>query len=67
LSPEEKLPENHPAYGKTMQNGQPTAYVCRGNICSSPVTSAVTLSQSLQMPAPKQGAVQAASAPKRTR
>jgi hypothetical protein len=50
-----------------MQNGQPTAYICRGNICSSPVTSAVTLSQALQMPNTNQGAVQAAIAPRRGR
>jgi uncharacterized protein YyaL (SSP411 family) len=65
IEPNEELPEHHPAHGKTMQNGQPTAYICRGTLCSSPVTNAITLSQTLQMPSQQQGAVQAAAAPKR--
>ena len=65
VPPDEQLPSNHPAHGKTMHNGQPTAYVCRGTVCSSPVTNAITLSQALQMPSQEQGAVQAATAPKR--
>ncbi|MCC6981894.1 MAG: thioredoxin domain-containing protein, partial [Bauldia sp.] len=28
------LPEHHPAFGKTMQNGRATAYVCHGETCS---------------------------------
>ncbi len=44
------LPEGHPAKGKPMQNGQPTVYVCQRNVCSAPVTSAVTLSQALTLP-----------------
>jgi uncharacterized protein YyaL (SSP411 family) len=67
LEPDAGLPAGHPAHGKTMQNGQPTAYICRERICSSPVTSAVTLSQALQMPAPNQPALQAATAPRRGR
>ena len=67
IAPDAILPATHPAHGKAMQNGQPTAYICRGNICSSPVTSAVTLSQALQMPNTNQGAVQAAIAPRRGR
>ena len=65
VSPDEELPEIHPAHGKKMENGAPTAYICRGNVCSAPVTSALTLSQILQMPAGEQGAVQAATAPRR--
>jgi len=67
LEPDAALPTGHPAHGKTMQNGQPTAYICRERICSSPVTSAVTLSQALQMPSPNQPALQAATAPRRAR
>jgi uncharacterized protein YyaL (SSP411 family) len=44
------LPDGHPAKGKPLENGQPTVYVCQRNVCSPPVTSAVTLSQSLTLP-----------------
>jgi uncharacterized protein YyaL (SSP411 family) len=46
----EALPLGHPAFGKGMQNGAPTAYLCQRNVCSQPVTSAVTLSQALTLP-----------------
>ncbi|HKD48050.1 MAG TPA: thioredoxin domain-containing protein [Rhizomicrobium sp.] len=46
----EALPMGHPAFGKGMQNGAPTAYLCQRNICSPPITSAVTLSQALTLP-----------------
>ncbi|MEE8438462.1 MAG: thioredoxin domain-containing protein [Micropepsaceae bacterium] len=65
IPPDEELPELHPARGKKMENGEPTAYICRANLCSAPVTSAVNLSQALLMPAQEQGAVQAAAAPRR--
>jgi uncharacterized protein YyaL (SSP411 family) len=41
----------HPAHGKTMQNGQPTAYVCQRMTCSAPIINPVTLSQVLLLPA----------------
>ena len=44
------LPLSHPAFGKGMQNGAPTAYICQRNTCSTPITSAVTLSQVLTLP-----------------
>jgi uncharacterized protein YyaL (SSP411 family) len=44
------LPDGHPAKGKPLQGGQPTVYVCQRDVCSPPVTSAVTLSQSLTLP-----------------
>ena len=34
------LPEGHPAHGKTLVDGKPTLYVCRGTRCSLPVTDA---------------------------
>lgn len=34
------LPAAHPAAGKTASAGKPTAYVCRGETCSLPVTTA---------------------------
>jgi uncharacterized protein YyaL (SSP411 family) len=50
VGPDEKLPERHPAHGKAMQNGLPTAYVCQRGTCSAPITNPVTLSQALQLP-----------------
>jgi uncharacterized protein YyaL (SSP411 family) len=50
VDPGEKLPEAHPATGKTMQGGVPTAYVCYRMACAEPITNPVTLSQALQMP-----------------
>jgi uncharacterized protein YyaL (SSP411 family) len=50
VSPDQPLPEGHPAHGKTTQNGLPTAYICQRGTCSAPITNPVTLSQSLQLP-----------------
>jgi uncharacterized protein YyaL (SSP411 family) len=55
VEPNEQLPQDHPAFGKTMQNGQPTAYVCQRQTCSAPITNPVTLSQVLLLPARTQG------------
>jgi len=54
--PGQPLPEGHPAFGKTMQNGQPTAYICQRMTCSAPIANPVTLSQALQLP-PQRGGV----------
>jgi uncharacterized protein YyaL (SSP411 family) len=48
--PRQPLPEGHPAAGKGMQNGQPTAYICQRTTVTSPITNPVTLSQLLQLP-----------------
>jgi uncharacterized protein len=50
VDPLQSLSEGHPAHGKKMENGQPTAYVCQRQACSAPITNPVTLSQLLQMP-----------------
>ncbi len=50
VGPDQMLPPGHPARGKTMENGQPTAYVCQRQICSAPITNPVALSQMLQLP-----------------
>jgi len=50
VDPAEQLPEGHPAYGKKMEGGMPTAYVCYRMVCAQPITNPVTLSQALQMP-----------------
>ena len=46
----EALPTGHPAFGKGMVNGAPAAYLCSRNTASTPITSAVTLSQVLTLP-----------------
>ena len=46
----DELPPNHPAFGKPMENGQPTVYLCQRNSCSGPITSAVAVSQALTLP-----------------
>ena len=51
VDPSEGVPEGHPAHGKAMENGQPTAYVCQHQNCSAPIANPVTLSQLLQLPA----------------
>ena len=51
IAPEDSFPEGHALFGKTMQNGQPTAYVSQRGNCSSPITNPVALSQMLQLPA----------------
>jgi uncharacterized protein YyaL (SSP411 family) len=50
IAPEDTMPEGHPAHGKTMQSGAPTAYICQRNTCSPPITNPVQLSQILQVP-----------------
>ncbi|MGH6888270.1 MAG: thioredoxin domain-containing protein [Rhizomicrobium sp.] len=55
VDPRQALPVGHPAAGKPMQNGQPTAYVCQRMTCSAPITNPVTLSQVLQLPSRPQG------------
>jgi len=50
VSPDESFPQGHPMHGKTLQNGQPTAYICQRGTCSAPITNPVVLSQMLQLP-----------------
>jgi hypothetical protein len=58
VGPDEVFPADHPMHGKTMVNGQPTAYVCQRQTCSAPITNPVTLSQMLQLPQrPQAGAL----------
>ncbi|MBE0533393.1 MAG: thioredoxin domain-containing protein [Rhodospirillales bacterium] len=45
--PDEPLPEGHPAAGKGLRDGRPTAYVCAGATCGLPKTDAGTLRQEL--------------------
>lgn len=47
IEPEDTLPDNHPAHGKTQQDGKATAYICVGTTCSLPLTLAGDLADAL--------------------
>jgi uncharacterized protein YyaL (SSP411 family) len=50
IEPGDPLPPGHGATGQGMQAGQPTAYILQRGMCSTPITSAVALSQALTLP-----------------
>jgi uncharacterized protein len=47
VAPSEALPGGHPAHGKTLVEGKPTAYVCEGPVCSLPIVSSQQLVDAL--------------------
>jgi len=47
VAPDTPLPPGHAAFAKTAIDGQPTAYVCVGPLCSPPVTTAAALRHTL--------------------
>jgi uncharacterized protein len=47
IAPDEVLPTSHPAHGKTLVDGKPTAYVCEGPVCSLPIVSSPQLVDAL--------------------
>jgi uncharacterized protein len=47
MAPGASLPPTHPAAGRGMIRGQPTAYVCVGTSCSLPTTDAASLGAQL--------------------
>ena len=47
LTPDQALPEGHPAAGKAQVEGRATAYVCPGQTCRLPVTDADELAAAL--------------------
>ncbi|MBT3991283.1 MAG: thioredoxin domain-containing protein [Rhodospirillaceae bacterium] len=47
LTPNAELPEAHPAQGKAQIDDQPTAYVCHGQTCGLPQTTAEGLATEL--------------------
>ncbi len=47
VEPETALPDAHPANGKGMLDGRPTAYICEGPVCSAPVVDAAALAEDL--------------------
>ncbi|HKY19412.1 MAG TPA: thioredoxin domain-containing protein [Rhizomicrobium sp.] len=50
IEPGEALPPDHPATGRGMEGGKPTAYICQAGSCSDPFTSATELSFALTLP-----------------
>jgi uncharacterized protein YyaL (SSP411 family) len=58
VAPGEALPQGHPAQGKDMVAGKAAAYVCRGPVCSLPLTDAEALKAALKA-APAAGAAAA--------
>lgn len=47
VPPDRALPASHPAAGKAMKDGKPTAYVCRGQTCGLPILHEAGLSAAL--------------------
>jgi uncharacterized protein YyaL (SSP411 family) len=47
VAPADSLPEDHPAKGKGQIDGQGTAYVCHGTVCSLPITDGEALAGAL--------------------
>jgi uncharacterized protein YyaL (SSP411 family) len=47
VAPGEALPAGHPAAGKPQQAGRATAYLCRGQTCSLPITEPAGLERAL--------------------
>jgi hypothetical protein len=50
IEPGDALPAQHPAAGKGMEGGHPTAYICQAGTCSNGITSAAELAWSLTLP-----------------
>ena len=50
VEPGDPLPPGHPATGRGMEGGQPTAYICQAGACSNPITSPVDLANALTLP-----------------
>ncbi len=48
VTPQDSLPEGHPAAGKSQQDGGATAYVCHGFTCSLPITEPEALKDALR-------------------
>jgi uncharacterized protein YyaL (SSP411 family) len=50
VEPGDPLPPGHPASGRGMEGGQPTAYICQAGVCSNPITNAAELANALTLP-----------------
>jgi uncharacterized protein YyaL (SSP411 family) len=55
IEPGTALPEQHPAHGRGMEGGQPTAYICQAGTCSNGFTTAAALSDALTLPPQMRG------------
>jgi hypothetical protein len=49
LEPGQELPAAHPAAGKGLVAGRPSAYICVGPVCQAPVTEADQLDAALRV------------------
>jgi len=47
IAPDATLPPSHPAFGKGQADGRPTAYLCRNQACSLPLTEPAELAQAI--------------------
>lgn len=50
IEPGDVLPAQHPAFGRGMEGGHPTAYICQAGNCSNPITNAAELAWALTLP-----------------
>lgn len=50
IEPGDPLPQDHPASGRGMQGGHPTAYICQAGTCSDGFVSGVDLAWALTLP-----------------
>ena len=58
IEPGAPLPPGHPATGRGMQGGHPTAYICQSGQCSDGFTDAAILANALTLPAQMRQQVQ---------
>ena len=45
VSQQSTVPELHPAKGKTTIDNKPTVYICKGRVCSKPITDLSTINE----------------------
>ena len=50
IEPGDVLPAQHPAAGRGMEGGHPTAYICQAGTCSNPFTNAAELAWAMTLP-----------------
>jgi len=50
IEPGDSLPAQHPAAGRGMEGGHPTAYICQAGTCSNAITNAAELAWALTLP-----------------
>jgi len=50
IEPGDVLPAQHPAAGRSMEGGHPTAYICQAGTCSNGFTNAAELAWAMTLP-----------------